>query len=104
MELPQRCQFVSRKMGGLCRIAEKSQPPHSVFTTPTAPKLQVGFGGVWGGFGGVWGGFGGVRGGSGGGWVGAGGGGGGWGGRLRQHFFGFLRSEATRLLLKLRAG
>jgi hypothetical protein len=57
-----------------------AQPPHSVFTTPTAPKLQVGFGGVWGvlgGFGGVLGGFGGVRGG---GWVGAGGGGGGWGG------------------------
>jgi hypothetical protein len=73
-------------VGGGC----KAQPPHSVFTAPAGPKLQVGFGGLGGGFGGFWGvlgGFGGVRG-RGRGGAGAGGGGrGGAGGAPAAAFF-----------------
>jgi hypothetical protein len=90
-------------------LREHGKLPWCLLRRPrcTAPALQlalqvglvnsVGFSETpswFGSWGGGWGGFGG----------GGGARGGGGGGGLRERFFGFLRSEATRLLLKLRAG
>jgi hypothetical protein len=91
----------------IARSAHRQSTGHRACHSPSTPNLPLqrlrNSKWVLGGLGGVLGGFGGGLGGAG---VGAAGGrrGGGGGGRLRQRFFGFLRSEATRLLLKLRAG